>query len=58
MLCVYAVVLTGLAAWLPGGCAAATPEHAERLRGYKYVRLDTGREPGNAPAAFRAFDIE
>jgi hypothetical protein len=32
--------------------AAATPEHAARVRGYKHVRLDTGRGPGNAPAAF------
>src|ERR1700733_672983 len=36
----------------PGRLAAAPPEYAERLRGHKYVRLDTGREPGNAPAAF------
>ncbi len=50
VLCGYAVVLTGR-----GRLAAAPPRrlrHPEKLRGYKYVLLDTGREPGNAPAAF------
>ena len=46
-----AVRIRGRADW-PGRLAAEPREYAERLRGYRYVRLDTGREPGNAPAAF------
>ncbi len=55
VLCGYAVVLTGrsrLAAAPPRRLTNEGAEDPERLRGYEYVLLDTGREPRDAPAAF------